>query len=55
MAKPTPPAAATVQAPTPAPAELPMPTSGGAWIRNPDGTLSRDPAEHPAQADTPQE
>ena len=31
----------------PAPAALPLPASGGAWIRLADGTLIRDPAEHP--------
>lgn len=48
----------TAPAPAPAPAdagEQPMPTCGGAWIRNPDGTLSRDPAEHPAEADPKKE
>lgn len=54
MAKTTAPTAAPAPAPAEAPA-LPMPTRGGAWIRNPDGTLSRDPAEHPADAETPQE
>lgn len=28
----------------------PLPSSGGAWIRQPDGTLIRDPAEHPPEA-----
>ena len=31
----------------PAPAALPLPASGGAWIRLADGSLIRDPAEHP--------
>lgn len=48
MAKTTPPAAAPAEAPAEAPA-LAMPTTGGAWIRNPDGTLTRDPTEHPAE------
>jgi|GEM_PF-2077114 len=58
MAKTSPSAAA----PAPAPAEpadaaasatpdtpLPLPASGGCWVRNPDGSLSPDPAEHPPQ------
>ena len=31
------------------PAALAMPTSGGCWIRLADGTLIRDPAEHPPE------
>lgn len=42
------PAAAPSAAPAPAP-EL-LPTSGGCWIRNPDGSLSRDLSEHPDEA-----
>ncbi len=54
----TPPIAPPAPAPAPAAAAtpaLPMPTSGGAWLRNPDGSLTRDPTEHPAQAATTQE
>ncbi len=42
MAKP-----AKTEAPT---AALPMPASGGAWLRQTDGSLIRDPAEHPPEA-----
>ena len=35
---------------TPPAAALPMPASGGAWLRLADGTLIRDPAEHPPGA-----
>ena len=51
MAKPPKPA----DAPPPAqPAPPALPSSGGAWIRLADGTLIRDPAEHPG-AETPPE
>ena len=43
--------AAAPRAPRAAPApELPPelpPAEGGCWIRQPDGSLVRDPAEHP--------
>jgi hypothetical protein len=32
------------------PAPQPLPRAGGAWIRQADGTLIRDPAEHPPEA-----
>lgn len=31
----------------------PMPSAGGSYIRNPDGSLSRNPAEAPATTATP--
>ena len=34
--------------PKAAPAELPLPTAGGAYIRNADGSLSPEPAPAPA-------
>lgn len=55
MAKTTP--AAPAAAPTPA-EPLTLPTTGGCWVRNPDGTLSRDLSEHPeaaTAADQPKE
>jgi hypothetical protein len=46
--KPSQPAAAPA---APAQAQdLPLPASGGCWVRNPDGTLSRDLSEHPDEA-----
>ena len=48
-------AAVAAQADQPVDAPLPMPTTGGSWIRQPDGSLVRDPAEHPeAAGDVPQ-
>ena len=45
-----PPEPAPEQAPTAQPElPLPMPTRGGCWVRNPDGSLTSDPAEHPPQ------
>lgn len=35
--------------------ELPLPTEGGCYIRNPDGTLSPDPAPDLGEATQPQE
>lgn len=41
------PSTATESAQAPA---LEMPASGGCWVRNPDGSLSRDLIEHPEEA-----
>lgn len=47
----TKPAAAAAPAPAPAPAAALLPTRGGCWVRNPDGTLSPEqPAELAADA-----
>lgn len=33
-------------------APLPLPPSGGSWVRNPDGSLSREPGTEPPQGDS---
>lgn len=40
----------TAAAPAAPEQPLAMPTTGGCWTRNPDGSLSRDLSEHPDEA-----